>query len=648
MTDRHPVTSSRKRSAASNGGKSPAKAAAGKAVKAAAPAQPAAQAASAQGRKAPSRNGRRAGDFVELPWERDSFSSTAMSEIMDRSLRAGVARFTAGLSPSALGSAYLDWAIHLSSSPGKRLQLVDKAVRKSVRYGNFLTRAVADPESGPCCIEPLPQDRRFSAPEWQQWPYNAIYQGFLLTQQWWHNATTGVRGVSRQHERVVEFATRQLLDIVAPSNFIPTNPSVLEKTLNTGGQNLVQGWSNLLEDWERSMSGKKPVGAEAYQVGENIAVTPGKVIYRNRLIELIQYTPTTETVQAEPVLIVPAWIMKYYILDLSPQNSLVRYLVEKGHTVFAISWKNPEPTDRDLGMEDYMRLGVADALDAISAICDRRRIHGVGYCLGGTLLSIAAAAMARDGDDRLASLTLLASEVDFTEAGELTLFIDESELSFLEDMMWEQGFLDTKQMAGAFQLLRSNDLIWSRLQHEYLMGERRPMSDLMAWNADLTRMPYRMHSEYLRRLFLDNDFMEGRYLVDGRPVAVNDIRAPIFCVATVRDHVAPWRSVFKMHLIADTEVTFLLTNGGHNTGIVSEPGRPRNSYQVATRSVTAGFIDPDTWIRTVPSKDGSWWPEWEGWLVQRSSGTIPPPAMGAPVKGYDVVCDAPGVYVFQE
>ena len=630
MIERHPVVPSRRRRSSAVGGKAPAKA------------------AGAQSGKLPVREGVRARDAGEFPWERDSFSSTAISEIMDRSLRAGIARFTAGLSPSALGGAYLDWAVHLLSSPGKRFQLVDKAARKGVRYANFLGRAAADPASAPCCIEPLPQDRRFSAPEWQQWPYNALHQGFLLTQQWWHNATTGVRGVSRQHERVVEFATRQLLDIVAPSNFIPTNPIALEKTINSGGRNLLQGWSNFLEDWERSASGKKPVGAEQYRVGENVAVTPGKVVYRNRLIELIQYAPTTEKVHAEPVLIVPAWIMKYYILDLSPQNSLVRYLVEKGHTVFIISWKNPEPADRDLGMDDYMRLGVTAALDAVSAICDRRRIHGVGYCLGGTLLSIAAAAMARDGDDRLASLTLLASEVDFTEAGELTLFIDESELSFLEDMMWEQGFLDTKQMAGAFQLLRSNDLIWSRLQHEYLMGERRPMSDLMAWNADLTRMPYRMHSEYLRGLFLNNDFMEGRYMVDDRPVAANDIRAPIFCVATARDHVAPWRSVYKMHLIADTEVTFLLTNGGHNTGIVSEPGRPGHSYQVATQPAMARYVDPDTWKRTVPATDGSWWPEWQAWLVRRSGDPIPPPPLGAPVKGYDVVCDAPGVYVFQE
>ncbi|MCW5746144.1 MAG: alpha/beta fold hydrolase, partial [Alphaproteobacteria bacterium] len=385
-----------------------------------------------------------------------------------------------------------------------------------------------------------------------------------------------------------------------------------------------------------------------FAVGHNLAVTPGKVIYRNRLIELIQYAPTTPTVRPEPILIVPAWIMKYYILDLSPENSLVKYLRDQGFTVFIISWKNPGPEDRDLGMDDYRRLGIMAALQAVGAVAPNRKVHAVGYCLGGTLLSIAAAAMARDGDDRLQTLTLLAAQTDFTEAGELTLFINESQLAFLEDSMWEQGFLDTRQMAGAFQILRSNDLVWSRLIRDYLMGERQEMTDLMAWNADATRMPYRMHSEYLRRLFLNNDLAAGRYEVDGKPVALTDIAAPIFSVGTQWDHVAPWRSAYKIHLLTDTDVTFVLTTGGHNAGIVAEPGRSDRSYQVHTRLRDQRYTDPQTWAAEAARQQGSWWLEWLTWLTARSGVPTTPPPLGAPDLGYPPLQDAPGTFVLRE
>jgi polyhydroxyalkanoate synthase len=273
-------------------------------------------------------------------------------------------------------------------------------------------------------------------------------------------------------------------------------------------------------------------------------------------------------------------------------------------------------------------------------------VHAVGYCLGGTLLAIGAAAMARDGDERLGSMSLLAAQTDFSEPGELALFIDESQVTFLEDMMFDRGFLAAGQMTGAFQLLRSNDLIWSRLVHEYLMGERAPMNDMMAWNADATRMPYRMHSQYLRRLFLGNDLAEGRYRVGGRPVALNDLRLPVFCVGTLTDHVAPWRSVYKLHLLTDTEITFALTTGGHNAGIVSEPGRRGRSYRVRTRLYDGKYIDPEAYLGAAESKEGSWWPEWESWLAARAGEQVPPPAMGAPDKGYNVLEEAPGTYVY--
>lgn len=582
------------------------------------------------------------------PSARDSYAVTAIADITDRSLHAATARFTAGMSPAAMAEAYLDWVTHLAYAPGKRLQLADKALRKSVRFANYAGRCAMQRGQGEHCIEPLPQDKRFAAADWQQWPYNLIQQGFLLQQQWWHNATTGIRGVSKRHEEMIEFASRQMLDMISPSNFMLTNPEVLRHTIRNGGMNLVCGFRNLMEDWEHAVSGKKPAGSEKFAVGRDIAVTSGKVVYRNHLIELIQYAPTTDKVRPEPVLIVPAWIMKFYILDLSPQNSLVKYLTERGFTVFMISWRKPGPEDRNLGMDDYRTLGVMAALDAVGAIVPSQKVHAAGYCLGGTLLTIAAAAMARDNDDRLGSVTLLAAQTDFTEAGELMLFINESQLAFLEDTMWEQGFLDGRKMAGAFQMLRSNDLVWSHMVHEYLMGEREPMNDLMAWNADTTRLPCRMHSEYLRHLFLDNELAEGRFKAAGKPVALTDIRAPIFAVGTVRDHVAPWRSTYKINLLTDCEVTYLLTTGGHNVGIISEPGRDGRSFQVMSKKHADHYLDPEAFLATAPRKEGSWWPEWVAWLDARSGAPVAPVAMGSPQAGYAPLCDAPGTYVFQD
>lgn len=575
-------------------------------------------------------------------------SDSTILQSYDKALRAIAAHYTAGISPIALTSAYSDWALHLATAPGKQLELFEKAIGKAFRLATHAALCTDPRVREKPCIDALPQDKRFRNEAWHTWPYNLIYQSFLLNQQWWHNATTGVRGVTRQHEEVVEFVARQILDLWSPSNFALTNPEVLDKTIAEGGRNLLRGWQNFIDDWTRLISGRKPEGAEKYKVGETVAFSPGKVVYRNRLIELIQYSPTTDKVRPEPILIVPAWIMKYYILDLSPENSLVRFLTEQGYTVFMISWKNPDAGDRDLGMKDYRKLGVMAALDVIGKITKDSPVHAVGYCLGGTLLAIAAAAMARDGDERLKSLTLLATQTDFTDAGELMMFINESQLSFLEDLMWEQGYLDTHQMSGAFQILRSNDLIWSRGIHDYLMGERAEMSDLMAWNADATRMPFRMHSEYLRKLFLQNALAEGRYMIEDRPVALSDIRVPVFLVGTERDHVAPWRSVYKFQLLADTEVTFLLTSGGHNVGIVSEPDHPRRHFRMSTWAHDDRYVGSEDWFDQTPVTEGSWWPALVDWLDARSGKQVVPPPMGAGKKGLKPICDAPGTYVLQE
>ena len=571
-------------------------------------------------------------------------ADAARAEVVDRLMHAWQGRLTLSLSPAGMMVAFFDWAAHLANAPGKQANLLEKAARKWVRLAIYLSRAAVDPDTRPC-IEPLPQDRRFADAAWQQQPFSTIYQAFLLQQQWWYNATSAIRGVSPRHQRMVSFTVRQILDIFSPSNFPFTNPEVLRRTLEEGGQNFLRGAQYFIEDWERAIAGRKPVGTGAFRVGEEVAVTPGRVVYRNELIELIQYAPSTGTVRPEPVLIVPAWIMKYYILDLSPENSLVRYLVGQGFTVFIISWRNPTAEQRDLGMEDYRRLGIGKALDAIGAICPGQPVHACGYCLGGTLLSIAAATLARDHDERLKTVSLFAAETDFTEAGELTLFLGNSQVAYLEDTMWEQGYLDTRQMSGAFQLLRSNDLIWSQGIRQYLEGERVPMNDLMAWNADATRMPYRMHSEYLRHLFVENELAEGQYRVEGHPIALTDIRAPMFVVSTRTDHVAPWLSVYKIHLLTDAPIDFVLTSGGHNAGIVSEPGHPGRAFQMAHRPAGGRYTDPETWAAATPVSEGSWWPAWAAWLGEHSSAPGVPPAMGAPDAGYPALADAPGRYV---
>ena len=570
---------------------------------------------------------------------------------IDRRIRAALGRTTGSLSVASALLAAGDWAINLLVSPGKRMELALLALEYAGQVARYDVECMlAGPGETRRHVKPPARDRRFEDDAWLRWPFNVLHQSFLMYEQWWEAATRGVLGVDRKHEDLVSFAARQWLDLASPGNNFFTNPVAMHRTYVEGGLNLLRGAQNLVADMQRLAAGLPPPGAEQFAVGRNVAVTPGKVVLKNRLMELIQYSPATAQVCPEPVLLVPAWIMKYYILDLSPQNSLVKYLVEQGHTVFCISWKNPTADDRDLGMDDYLRLGLAAALDAVHEIVPERKVHALGYCLGGTLLAIGAAAMARDGDDRLASLTLLAAQTDFTEPGELGLFIDESQVSLLEAQMAQTGYLTGFQMGGAFQLLRSNDLLWSRLVNQYLLGESAGMSDLMAWNADATRLPARMHSEYLRNLFLHDDLAQSRYRVGGRPVSLAGIKGPVFLLGTLTDHVAPWRSVYKLHYLTPAEITFVLTSGGHNAGIVSPPGTARRHYQLMTSAAFTGQAggrnDPDRWLAAAPDNPGSWWPAWHEWLRAHSGAPVDPPRMGVP--GTKHLDDAPGRYVLEK
>lgn len=560
----------------------------------------------------------------------------------DRMVRATLARVTQGVSPVAAADAWNEWAVNLMTAPGKQLALAWRGSVDLTRFLLWLPNAAAG-GSDPGPFGPSADDRRLQDIRWSRWPFNAVVQFHLMAEAWWQDAVREVPGVTRRHEAEVRFMMRQLLDILAPTNLPGLNPLVIDRLLRECGFNLLRGAANWVEDVNRLLAGKPPVGAEAFEIGKAVAATPGKVVYRNDLMELIQYEPVTAAVHAEPLLIIPAWILKYYILDLTPESSLVRWLVERGHTVFMISWKNPDARDRDLGLDDYRRRGIMTALETITAIVPEQKIHVCGYCLGGTILAIAAATMARDHDDRLAGITLLAAQTDFAEAGDLMLFVDEQHLMLLEDLMWDQGYLNAGQMAGAFQLLRSNDLVWSRLIRNYILGERDEMTALSAWNSDQTRMPARMHSEYLRGLFLENRLSAGRFAVDGRVIAMRDIRVPLFTVGISKDHIAPWRSVYKVSLFTDTDATFALVSGGHNVGVVNPANQPRGSFQLMTRRRGDRYVDPDTWAAMAPRFEGSWWTAWEEWLVATGSGERrSPPMTGA--SGQSALDAAPGRY----
>lgn len=562
-------------------------------------------------------------------------------QTLERSQRAALARLTQGISPYAVASAYVDWCMHLAMSPGAQLDVAAHAFTNASKLWIYTLARMSGERPEP----PFPLNGWAFQEDgmWSELPMDAVRQWHLALSDLGQFAAEVPRGMETIDQNRVSFMTRQWMDALAPQNNPLVNPDLWRRTMAEGGMNLVRGFSHALEDMARQADGRSPAGAGKFKVGETLACTPGRVVFRNDLIELIQYASQSETVHAEPILIVPAWIMKYYILDLSPHNSLVRFLVGKGFTVFMISWRNPTSEDRNLSFDDYRTKGVMAALEEISRLVPARGIHACGYCLGGTILAIAAATMARDSDRRLQSLTLLAAQTDFSEAGELMLFVDESQVAFLEDMMWDQGVLDTHQMAGAFRILRTNELVWSRMIREYILGERDTMNDLMAWNSDQTRMPYLMHAQYLRGLFLENRLTAGRFAVEGRVIALRDIDAPVFLVATEKDHIAPWRSVYKFRLFADTEITFVLTTGGHNAGIVSEPGHLNRSFHTAISGQDDKYVDPDGWLLRAERREGSWWPAWSDWLGRRSSPErVPPPGD----EGWPDLGPAPGSYVF--
>ena len=544
-------------------------------------------------------------------------------------IHAHLARMNMGLSPFTLGLSAMDWAMHLATSPGRQWTLAQQAQQK------WLTWLQAQMPSGTAADSAHPvTDHRFSDPAWAQWPYRAIRDAFLSTSDWWQEASH-IDGMTHHHQQWVSFMARQWLDALSPSNLALTNPQVSQQAQKSLGMSWLNSQQKAWDDWVQQVT---PPSTQAnpgelaplpYAVGKDVAVTPGEVVFRNDLFELIQYKPTTEQVRGEPLLIVPSTIMKYYILDLSPHNSMVRYMVEQGFTVYIMSWRNPTGEDRHLGMDDYLLRGVMRAISEAQNQSQAQRVHTMGYCLGGTFLAIVAALIGAGHhgsstdwpatSPTLASVTLLAAQTDFAEPGELGLFIDEDQLRSLREAMDETGYLSGRQMGGTFQFLNSRDLVWSRHVQRHLLGQDSVGNDMMSWNIDTTRLPKRMHNEYLNELFLANALSQGRYRVDGMPVALSDISVPIMVVGTENDHVSPWRSVFKLTLSTHEDTSFMLASGGHNAGVVSEPGHPHRHFRFGCKARQAGWISPDQWMACAERHEGSWWPTWAQWLHQHST-----------------------------
>jgi polyhydroxyalkanoate synthase subunit PhaC len=593
---------------------------------------------------------------------------------LDRQAAAVMARLWSGLSPISIALASTDWALHLASSPGSQLRLARQAWEQGVAWlvdalQAGLGQACAGPAQlpgpvpaqpaaagpGSALAEALLEDQRFAAQPWQLLPWRSLATAHKSWEAWWLQACS-LRGMQLHSRDQMRFYGLQLLDMLAPSNALASNPEALQAAWRSGGQSLLRGVAHLLDELPAANGRQGGTVTEPdIGPGRGLAMTPGRVVLRNDLIELIQYQPATPSVHAEPVLIVPSCIMKYYILDLSPHNSLVRWLVGQGHTVAILSWRNPDESDALLGMDDYVRDGVLAALDHLHCATGRP-VHLAGYCLGGTFAAIAAAALAGgdaqaclpgNGQDQagpLASLTLLAAETDFSEPGEMGVLIDEAQVHQLEEVMAARGYLSGREMAASFQFLRSRELVWSSRTRRWLLGEDEVPNELMIWNADLTRLPAVMHSQYLGSCFLRNDLAEGRYLFQGQPISLRDIRVPVFAVGTVKDHVSPWHSCYKVHRLVSAEVTFALTNGGHNAGIVSEPGHPGRHYQLLTTPLGQPWRTSGEWLEAAPRCEGSWWTAWDQWLAARGSGEQV--AARKPPED-DALGAAPGRYVLQ-
>jgi polyhydroxyalkanoate synthase len=543
--------------------------------------------------------------------------------------------------PLSIGAAFFEMTARMMSDPSRlvqaQLSLWNDYLTLWQRTAQRFLGGSAEP-----MIEPPAGDRRFRDKAWtDNTLFDFIKQSYLLTARWLQGTVKQVDGIDERTARKVDFYTRQFVDAIAPSNFLMTNPEVLRATIESRGENLINGLKNLLDDLERGKGrlAIKMTDMAAFRIGENIAVTPGKVVYQNDLLQLIQYEPTTATVKRRPLLIIPPWINKFYILDLRPANSFIRWAVGEGHTVFVISWVNPDERLAAKTFADYMREGLLAALGAIEEATGEREANVIGYCLGGTLLASTLAYMAVKQDTRIKSATYFVAMVDFAEAGELSVFIDEEQLAALEERMNAKGYLEGRAMATTFNMLRANDLIWSFVVNNYLLGKSPFPFDLLYWNADSTRMPAAMHSFYLRNMYQENLLVKpGGISLDGVPIELRKIKTPSFLLSTREDHIAPWRSTYAATQLYRGPVKFVLSASGHIAGVVNPPGSKYGHWENDNNPPT-----PEEWLATATAVPDSWWPVWERWVSQYSGGEVPARSPGdGKLKPIE---DAPGSYV---
>ncbi len=545
--------------------------------------------------------------------------------------------------PSNVGGTFMEMTTRLMADPAKLANAQMALWQDYLDLWESTARRMMG-EDAAATATPEKDDRRFKDAAWEEIEiFNFIKQSYLLTSRWVRSTVADVEGLDEETSRKVDFYTRQFVDALSPSNFVMTNTEVLRATIESRGENLIKGIENLLDDLERGKGQLdiRMTDLDAFDVGRNIAVTPGKVVFRNALMELIQFAPSTKTVRQRPLLIIPPWINKYYILDLREDNSFVRWATEQGHTVFVISWVNPEAALADKSFEDYLTEGAFTALDTIEKATGEKRINAIGYCIGGTLFAAMLAIMAARGDKRIASATFFATMIDFVDPGELAVFIDEAQITALEARMNEKGYLEGRDMASTFSMLRANDLIWSFVVNNYLLGKEPFPFDLLYWNSDSTRMPAAMHSFYLRKMYLENKLVEpGALEFAGVPIDLGSVAVPSYVVATREDHIAPWRSAYAPARLFGGPVRFVLSASGHIAGIINHPDAGKYCYWTKARTAKT----PEAWLKGAVRHDGSWWPDWDKW-VKRHAGRQDVAARTPGAGPLKALAEAPGTYV---